>query len=232
MRADERSEQNSRLTRALAVATGDDREELVRQLTVLNIDIARSVARRFDRRGESLADLEQVACLSLFRAARKFDLTRGEHFLPYAVATIRGDLRHFFRDHVWMIRPSRPVQTRHNALRKSGSNETSDGVAIETCYRPLSLDMPIDANDELTLAAIVPDDTNALERAEVREYLRPYLSALTPRARTLLHLRYVEDRTQHEIGKMLGVSQVHVSRLLGQHLDELRVALGVPAQSA
>jgi RNA polymerase sigma-B factor len=221
-----RTEQNSELTRALRDATDERREELVEALTVLNMDVARTIARRFARRGESLADLEQIAYLALLRSARAFDPARGDHFLPYAVVWMRGELRHFFRDEVWVIRPSRSVQTRHNDLRKGGTNCVDGGVAIETCYRPMSLDVTVGGSGDLTLGSFVADDgDDRLDRVELRESLRPYLAALPPRARTVLHLRYVQDRTQGEIGDILGISQVHVSRLLSRHLAELRTAL-------
>lgn len=217
-----RAEENRELFRAAAAAEGAEREELIDRVTVLNLDVARSVARRFIGRGQAFDDLEQVARLALLNAARAFDPRRGAEFLQYAVPCMRGEIMHSFRDETWVIRPARSVQNRHLAHRAASDEDlVVQGVHITSCYQPLSLDV-VPTHGHRAWRDTLPDDGRELERAEVRAWLAPALAALPPRVRRLLHLRFVEGWTQEQIGEELGVSQMHVSRLLRRHLDALR----------
>lgn len=226
----ERAHANARLMAQLRTAVGAERADLVEALTLQNMDVARSMTRRFARRGAALDDLEQVAYLALFRAACDFDDERGEHFMPWAVACVRGALRHYFRDEAWIVRPPRSVQSVHYATRRAGADYVAGGINVESCLRPTHVDPLIELADvtAATPAGTAPA-TDPFNRVELREYLRPYLAALPPRARRLLHLRYVHERTQYEIAAELGLSQMQVSRLLRRHLEELRAAMSVAA---
>lgn len=224
-----RAEQNRELFRAAGAAEGAERDELIDRVTVLNLDVAHSVARRFVGRGQAFDDLEQVARLALVNAARAFDPHRGAEFLQYAVPCMRGEIMHSFRDETWVIRPARSVQTRHLALRAASDGDlVVQGVHITSCYQPLSLDV-VPTHGHRSWGDTLTDDSRDLERAEVRAWLRPALAALSPRIRRLLHLRFVEGWTQEQIAADLGVSQMHVSRLLRRHLSALRDELAFTA---
>ena len=205
-------------------AGADERAALVEELALVNMEVARSIARRYGGRSSFRADLEQVAYLALVRAAQDFDASRGHEFLAYAVTCMNGAMKHFFRDAAWVIRPPRPVQKRHSD-QHGLTDHVTDGVQVETCFRPWSLDAPT-PGDGVPLRDLVADDADRTwEQAEARLLLWPHLRALPPRAQHVLHQRFVEDRTQQEIAEELGVSQVHVSRLLTRYVGELRLRL-------
>ncbi|GAA4718181.1 sigma-70 family RNA polymerase sigma factor [Nocardioides conyzicola] len=216
-----RQARNAELVERLADATGRDREAVVEDLVLANLEVARAVARRYGGRSDFLGDLEQVACLALVRAAQDFDPSRGHEFLAYAVTSMTGAMKHFFRDSAWMIRPPRPVQKRHTESRE-GADHVADGVEVETCFRPWSLDAPT-PGEGAPLGETLPAGWDGTwEESEARLMLWPHLRALPPRARHLLHRRFVDDCTQQEIADELGVSQMHVSRLLNRYVGELR----------
>jgi RNA polymerase sigma-B factor len=216
-----RQARNAELVERLADATGHDREAVVEELVLANLEVARAIARRYGGRSDFLGDLEQVACLALVRAAQDFDAHRGHEFLAYAVTCMTGAMKHFFRDSAWVIRPPRPVQKRH-ADGRGGGEHVADGVQVETCFRPWSLDAPT-PGDAAPLGEMLADGLDRTwEESEARLMLWPHLRALPPRARHLLRRRFVDDCTQQEIADELGVSQMHVSRLLNRYVGELR----------
>lgn len=215
------SARNAALVDQLVAADPAERDGLVEQLVVANMPVARAIAKRYTGRSGFGPDLEQAACLALVRAAQDFDPARGP-FLPYAVACMSGEVRRFYRDSAWVIRPPRPVQARHREV-EGRDQHVRDGVVIESCFRPRSLDQPLPGT-LVPLGSSIPDD-DAREQMENRLLLETLLRALTPRARRILHLRFFEDLTQQEIGAQLGIHQVQVSRLLAQHLQELRVLI-------
>lgn len=224
-----RAEENRALLLAASTADDAERAALIEQVTLLNLDVAHAVARRFARRGHPLDDLDQLARLALVNAARAFDPHRGVEFLQYAVPCMRGEIMHSFRDDVWVIRPARSVQNRHLALRATSDDDhVVDGLHITTCFQPLSLDV-VPATGHQPLGDLLQDDGQDLERAELRAWLRPALLSLPPRIRRLLYLRFVADWTQEQIAAELGVSQMHVSRLLRRHLNALREELAPTA---
>jgi RNA polymerase sigma-B factor len=219
--------QNAQLVARLADAAGDRREAVIESLVLANIDVARSVARRYVGRSQLGPDLAQVACLALVRAAREFDPARGE-FLAYAIPCMTGAVKHFFRDSAWTIRPSRRVQDRH--LRTEGlSDHVVSGVVVESLFRPRSLDLPRLGEDVPIGATLADEEDRTWEQAEARLLLWPHLRVLPERAQRVLHLRFVEDRTQQQIADELGITQYHVSRLLTRYLDELRDLMGEAA---
>lgn len=218
------SSRNAALVAELVATDPTERDDLVERLVVANMVVARAIARRYTGSSGFGPDLEQVAYLALVRAAQDYDPAHGREFLSYAVPCMTGAVRRFYRDSAWMIRPPRPVQERHRGI-EGRDQHVVDGVVVETCFRPRSLDTPPPGG--LTpLGASVPDHDSVWEHTETRLLLEPHLRALTPRARRILHLRFVEDRSQREIGAELGIHQVQVSRLLAQHLRELRGMLG------
>lgn len=226
----------------------DHRRRALDDVVVLNMEVARSVAARYSRRGIPTEDLEQVAYAALVRAARDFDPDRATDFLAYAVPTMRGEVKRHFRDHGWVVRPPRRVQesyaeiasTRARLQQDVGrdpshaeiaaalgveASDVEETAAADGCFSPASLDRPIGDGSTTTLGDLLPAPENELEAAEARLVLWPVLRRLSRRDRMILRLRFWEGRTQQEIGEQLGVTQMQVSRLLSRILGELREAL-------
>ncbi|QWF20448.1 sigma-70 family RNA polymerase sigma factor [Nocardioides sp. LMS-CY] len=221
MSTPERRAGNAALTAQLQQAANEDRDDIIDALVLANLDIARSVARRYTGRSGFGADLEQVAALALVRAVHDFDPERGHEFLTYAIPCVTGAVKHYFRDSAWVVRPPRDVQQRH--LVDDGTAEhVDDGVQVESCFRPWSLDAPMPGDDTPLGAMLADERDRPWEHADDRTWCWQHLRSLPPRAQRIIQLRFFEDRTQQEIADELGVSQVHVSRLLSRHLAELR----------
>jgi RNA polymerase sigma-B factor len=226
----------------------DLREELV----TAHIGLAEYLARRFTNRGEPLDDLVQVASLGLLKAVDRFDPERGLEFSTYATPTIVGELKRHFRDKGWAVRVPRRVQELHLRLgtvvstlsQELGRSPTIGEIAqaasvseedvleaIEAghAYRFTSLDAPSGADEEGTLASQLGGDDQALVDSEHRVALSPLIARFPPRERTILHLRFFEGLTQSEIASRLGISQMHVSRLLARSLAQLRASADADA---
>ena len=211
------------------------------------LPLVRSLARRYRRGEEPLEDLEQVASLGLLKAIDGFDPERGTTFLSYAVPTITGELRRHFRDKGWTIRVPRELQELNLKLTREQEAATTQlgrpptpaelaarlGVSVERvleareathAMRPLSLDRPAQADDGEGGDTLV-DRFGSLDagyrRAEDAVTVDDLLGRLPDRERRVVELRFHEDLTQSEIGKRIGVSQMHVSRLLHRALAEL-----------
>ncbi len=251
-----RREMTTELLGQAAKATGPERDALIEQVIVINTSVARTMARRYADRGIPLEDLEQVACMALVRAARKFNGDLAEDFLTYAVPTIRGEIKRYFRDHGWTVRPPRRVQelqtsvlrVRDEAREESGrtltpaeiaerldvsENDVVEALTAEGCFTPLSLDAPSgSAEDGASLGELIPDGDVSMSAAEARLLLAPALSKLTEREQLILKLRFVEDMTQEQIGKRIGVTQMQVSRLLNSIIARLREELDPAEQPA
>jgi len=236
-----------------AGAGGDDaaRKRALDRVVMLNLGVARSLASRHRGKGVPLEDLEQVAYLALVRAARQFDVDRRRNFLTYAVPTIRGELKKYFRDNGWMVRPprrtqeiqSRVVAARDDLHRVHARPPTHDEIAdslglevddvaealrAEGCFHPSSLDRPVGAADGGTTPLgdlLADEDDRDRDAAEARLMLRPVVRRLRRRDQRILRLRFFEGRTQQEIADDLGVTQMQVSRLLARILGQLRAAL-------
>jgi RNA polymerase sigma-B factor len=242
--------ETTRLFGEAASCPKTERDQLIEQIIILNVGVARSIARRYAGRGLALDDLESVGYMALVRAARKFDGDRAEDFLTYAVPTIRGEIKRHFRDHGWMVRPTRRIQELQttvlrvrDSLRESTGRSPSEAeiateldvpeadvaeaLQAEGCFTPLSLDMRVSAGDPgaMTLGEVLPSVDGDLSAAEARSMLAPALAKLTERERVIVRLRFVEDRTQSEIGTEIGVTQMQVSRLLSAILRKLREGL-------
>jgi RNA polymerase sigma-B factor len=228
---------------------GDEgaREELVER----TLPLARTLARRYANKGESLDDLEQVAALGLVKAIDRFDLDREVRFTTFAVPTIAGEIKRHFRDRGWMVRVPRDVQelsarvavTRDRLTREHGRSPTVPELAAAArssveqvlealgaadAYRALSLDEPL--GDGLDAMDSLGGDDDGFERVEQRHMLRSGLTHLPAREREILHLRFYEGLTQREIADRIGVSQMHVSRLIRRSIDALRERLTTPVR--
>ncbi|WP_127479593.1 sigma-70 family RNA polymerase sigma factor [Nocardioides pantholopis] len=247
----ERSTRTAALLREV-VGCSDEvrRRELLDEVIVLNRGVAESVASRYRNRGVSLDDLHQVAYLGLTRAVFRYDADRAEDLLTYAVPTIRGEIQRHFRDHGWAIRPTRRVQELQGRVNHAierlaqelGRDPTHDevradlGVSREDydqatgafgCFQPISLDRPATTSSPTSIGELLGED-QSVGAAEARTVLRPVLRNLSERDRRILYLRFFEDRTQEEIGRDLGVTQMQVSRLLKRILLELRGQIDEP----
>lgn len=215
------------------------------ELVSAHIGLAEYLARRFTNRGEPLDDLVQVASLGLLKAVDRFDPGRGLEFSTYATPTIVGELKRHFRDKGWAVRVPRRVQELHLRLasvvgtlsqehgrsptiaeiaRAASASEEEVLEAIEAghAYRFTSLDAPASADDEGALSAQLGVDDPAMADSEHRVTLSPLIAQFPPRERLILHLRFFEGLTQSEIATRLGISQMHVSRLLARSLAQLR----------
>ncbi len=243
-----RREATQRLLALTVDASDDERRALQDQIVEINMQIAVDVARRYRSRGVALDDLEQVAYLGLVKAARGFDPERETDFLSYAVPTIRGEVRRYFRDHGWTVRPPRTVQQAQaritavesdlcqelgRAPRPTEIAERLDidlGLVVEAlaangCFSPTSLDAtPVDG--EGGIGERLGGDDASFDSAEARVALKPLLAHLDRRERIMLEMRFFKGATQSEIGEVLGITQMQVSRLLSALLARLRDEIG------
>jgi RNA polymerase sigma-B factor len=246
-----RNERTQALLERAAGARPERRQALLEQVVLLNQEVAHAVAGRYRSRGVSDDDLCQVACLALVKAAQRFDPFAGHDFLSFAVPTMRGEVQHYFRDHGWMVRPSRRIQelqSRINAAedeltfalgrsprpsdiaRHLGEDvrDVEEALAPEGCFTPTSLDRPIDLeHGSGSLSELVAHQDASTDAAEARVMLAPAVRRLCDRDRRILMLRFFRGWTQEEIGQELGVTQMQVSRLLSSILSDLRGQLGV-----
>lgn len=214
--------------------------------------LARHGARRFGNKGESSEDLLQVASLALVKAVDRFDPEHGVRFATYAMPTIVGELRRHFRDKTWSMRVPRRIKDLHVELRTltddlrhqlgraptvdelaEASDSTPEDVleALEAgaSYRAASLDAPrLDLESDN--GAIPAVDDHRLERAAEHVGLQEALRALPERDRQVVYLRFFKDLTQSEIAQHVGVSQVHVSRILRASLSTLEGILAEPPE--
>ncbi len=223
--------------------TGDER--LRNELVEAYLGLAHQLARRFSSRGESYDDLVQVASLALVKSVDRFDPGRGVEFSTFATRTVIGELKRHFRDRGWAIRAPRRVQelylelgpaieslTQENGrpptvAEMAASIGTSEEAVLEALeagqsYRTSSIDAP--DRQEGTLGTRLGDVDPGYVGTDDRMLLAISLTHLPERERTILHLRFVDDLTQSEIAERIGISQMHVSRLLAASLATLRDA--------
>lgn len=236
------------------LTTTDDpakRAQLTDELVGLHLGLCDALAGRYLHRGADRDDLVQVARVALVLAIKRFQPAVGRTFVAYAAPTISGELKRYFRDHCWMVRPPRRIQE----MRARASRERSDleqhlgrkasvqelsvavGVepallqecaAAESSYRPWSLEARLDGDTDggTTLGANLADPAEQYERATDRLALQRALADLSRRDRSILLWRFEEGCTQEEIGRRLGISQMQVSRLIRRILGQARLALG------
>nr|MCF0101683.1 RNA polymerase sigma factor SigF [Streptomyces sp. MH191] len=219
-------------------------------LIELNLPLVRYAAARFRSRNEPMEDIVQVGTIGLIKAIDRFDPDRGVEFPTFAMPTVVGEIKRFFRDTSWSVRVPRRLQELRLALTKA-SDELSqkldrsptvaelavvlgvseedvvDGLAVGNAYTASSLDSPAPEDDggEGSLADRLGYEDTALEGVEYRESLKPLLAKLPPRERQIIMLRFFANMTQSQIGEEVGISQMHVSRLLTRTLAQLREGL-------
>jgi RNA polymerase sigma-B factor len=253
---DEPSRPGDRATedRALFERYLDRRDPVDRELLVERfLPLARQLARRYQRPEEPFDDLFQVACLGLVKAIDRFDLSRDVAFSSYAVPTILGEIKRYFRDRTWSVRVPRDLQELALRVDRKVSELATDlrrqptvaeiaaAVGIEEedvlealeasgAYRATSLSTPRGNDDEAgeTLGDTVGRAEEGFGLAEHRATLEQLMRAVTPREREVLRLRFEEDLTQAEIGERIGVSQMQVSRIIRQSIARLRAVAHAP----
>jgi RNA polymerase sigma-B factor len=236
------SAERQRFARYRVARDPREREHLIE----LYMPLARSLASRYARAGEPLDDLVQVACIGLVKAVDRFDPGRGHAFSSYAVPTILGELRRYFRDHAWAMRVPRQLQELSLRIERTWEELAATGGHTPT-IRELAIRLKTD--DESILAAmeatgahfadaLILDGEAAEGRSiggadnvdpgyaltEERDALAVLLAELDPRERSVLYLRFHEGLTQSEIGRRIGTSQMSVSRMLRSSLERLRAA--------
>lgn len=235
------------MTRALLAraATSDpiEKQRLLDEVVLINLSLAESLARRYRERGEDLDDLEQVARLALIKAAQRYDVVRGE-FSAFATATVLGELKRHFRDHVWTVRPPRRLQelrsqvsatwsdlaqqlgrppTRAELAAVIGTDEASVDeawLAMQT-FHVASLDTPRGEGTQGMIDSLgdLDDDMSHVEDLSA---LAPAWAQLEEPDRRLLRLRFSEQLTQTQIAQLLGTNQMAISRRLAKVLDRMR----------
>jgi RNA polymerase sigma-B factor len=218
------------------------RDRLVR----MHLPLVEHLARRFRNRGEPLDDLTQVATIGLIKSVDRFDPQRGVEFSTYATPTIIGEIKRHFRDKGWAVRVPRRLQELRLSLTAATSElsqrngrsptvaelaahlglteeEVLEGLESANAYSTLSLDVPESGDDESpAVADSLGSEDEALEGVEYRESLKPLLEQLPAREKRILLLRFFGNMTQSQIADEIGISQMHVSRLLARTLAQLR----------
>jgi RNA polymerase sigma-B factor len=200
-------------------ADDPDRRRQRERLISGYLPVAEHIAHRFAGRGEPLDDLIQVATLGLINAVDRFEPARGSHFLSFAVPTITGEVRRHFRDHGWSTRVPRRLKDLHIAIRRALAELSQQ---LGEAYRSGSLDEMLGAGQRAAVGDFIGGLDNALALIDDREALRPLLAELAPREQTILVLRFFHQLTQTQIAEQVGISQMHVSRVLRQTLAFLR----------
>lgn len=235
------------------VSKEDSRYEELRDTLVReHMPVAEHIARRFSHRGESQEDLTQVATLGLINAVDRFDPERGVDFLSYAVPTIMGEVRRHFRDTGWAVRMPRRLQELHLSVSSAISSLSQElgraptpselathigiskddvykGLEAGNAYRSASLDELLTDTDEIPLGDAIGERDAELAEVENREAIRPLLDELDERERKILLMRFFRSMTQTQIAEQIGISQMHVSRLLARTLSWLRNRLETEA---
>jgi RNA polymerase sigma-B factor len=221
------------------------REQLVHRY----LPLARYAASQYRRGSEPFDDLLQVASLGLLKAIDRYDPVRGAAFSSYALPTMSGELRRHFRDRSWAVRPPRDLQEQAMVVEKAaaalerelGRSPTVDelaaraGLDVEDVLEArqalqarmsTSLSAPLRSrdDDDLDLASRIGAEDDGFTTAEQRATLSALSRVLTPREREIVRLRFEEDMTQAEIGEIVGLSQMHVSRVLRAAVEKLRAA--------
>lgn len=227
------------------------------ELVTMHMPLAAFLARRFRDRGEHLDDLTQVATLGLIKAVDRFEPGRGVEFSTFATPTIIGEIKRHFRDKGWAIRVPRRLQELRMAITKAtaelsqrtGSSptvaelatylgitedEALEGLESAQAYSTLSLDASAGSGEDAgaSIAETLGMDDASLVDVDNRAALIPLLSKLAKREQRIIYLRFYENKTQAQIAEQIGISQMHVSRLLAKVLAQLREGLTDPAADA
>ncbi|MDT0309702.1 RNA polymerase sigma factor SigF [Streptomyces sp. DSM 44917] len=234
--------------RMAALEDGPERDALQDEIVRAWMPMAARLARQFRNRGENLEDLEQVAHVGLIKAVRRYDPSLGSAFESYAVPTIVGEIKRHFRDHLWGMHVPRRVQELRNRVRAASHElshtldgrrpsaeelarhanmtpkEAQAGLEAMNSYTVLSLDAELSGAPEggYSLMDTLGTEEPAYERVVMRESVRTRLRELPERERQILYLRFFKGMTQSTIAKHVGISQMHVSRLLNRTCSRLR----------
>ncbi|MFB9688657.1 SigB/SigF/SigG family RNA polymerase sigma factor [Amycolatopsis plumensis] len=222
------------------------RSELRARLITEHLPLAEHIARRFSGRGEPFDDLLQVARTGLIRAVDRYDPERGADFLSFAVPTVMGEVRRHFRDTGWSMRVPRSLKELQQKLSTAtdtlardlgraptpselaahlgmGVDFVREGLLAAEAYRPHSIDAPVrGAEDTVTVADQLAVEESGFSRFDNRVALQAALAKLPARERAIVKMRFVDELPQREIAKRIGVSQMHISRLLAKTLEQLR----------
>ncbi|MCV7015300.1 SigB/SigF/SigG family RNA polymerase sigma factor [Mycolicibacterium madagascariense] len=212
--------------------------------------LADRIARHYGGRGEDIEDLTQVARLGLVKAVNRFDPAKGSHFVAFAIPTMMGEVRRHFRDHGWSMHVPRRLKDRHGDIARATVDLTQtlgrapsagqlaevlglsredivDSMLAAEAYRVHSIDAPLSGGD--SAPRMVSDTMGSVDAGFDRicdlETVRPLLAALPEREKTVLYLRFFDSLTQSQIAEQIGVSQMHVSRILERTLRQLREQL-------
>lgn len=225
-------------------ATGD--RGVRNQLVEAHRGLAASIANDYRGRGVDLDDLVQIAMLGTLKAVERFDPARGIPFSSFASRTVNGEIKRYFRDRTWAVRPPRSAQERHLDLRRARAalssslgrpptvaelareldispDQVLDAIEAGAAYRATSLDARRPGDDDnTTLGERLPGDDVPSRPVELRMLVDQLLDTLPAREAAIIHLRFYEELTQSEIAERLGISQMHVSRLMRRCLEDLR----------
>ncbi len=232
---------------------GPRRQALRHRLVTAYLPLAGNIAARFAGRGESFEDLQQIARIGLINAVDRFDPERGSDFVSFAVPTIMGEVRRYFRDSSWSLRVPRRLKELHLALSKAVTTLSQslgraptpseiathlkldvevvrEGLLAGQSYQAISTDLPLGGeNGATTLADRLGADEPALENFENRDAVQRLLGELAPRERAVLVMRFFDGLPQSRIAEQIGVSQMQVSRILAKTLAQLRDRLAADA---
>ncbi|MEV7890135.1 SigB/SigF/SigG family RNA polymerase sigma factor [Streptomyces sp. NPDC002817] len=235
--------------RLATLPEGPERKALRDELVELWLPMAERIAVRFKGRGESLEDLYQVAALGLVKAVDHYDPARGHAFEAYAVPTVTGEIKRHFRDHMWTLHVPRRVQDLRNRVRAAlkelsqttagraptvaeiaecaqlGEDEVRTGMEALECFSALSLDAEMPGTDGYALGDALGTPDPRFDVVVDRVAVGPCLRALPEREQTILYLRFFQGMTQSRIAEELGISQMHVSRLLSGCFHRIREEL-------
>lgn len=234
-----------------AAESSDPREveALQEEVVVLNLPMAEALASRYRRRGVDADDIDAVARLALVKAVQRFEYDAGHDFASFAAPTIRGEIKRYFRDNGWMVRPPRRIQEIQGAIAGVQSqlqtqlgrsprpshlaealdlevSDVEEALAARGCFAPASLDLPVADGSDKSLGDLLTDEQSDFSAAEARAALGPLVRQLSSRDRHIIDLRFFQGLTQREIAADIGVTQMQVSRLLARILADLRQGVG------
>lgn len=225
-----------------------EKKRLRDEVVVLNMGVAKAIASRYRDRGVGTEDLMQAAYVGLVKAAKGFDPSFERDFLSYAVPTVTGEVKRYFRDYGWTVRPPRRVQELQSQISRASSelwqtlhrspkpsevaeflsvdiDSVIEALAADGCFTPASLDVRVGEDGSSSLGELIGEVDSDLGSAEARILLAPAVRRLAPRDRRILELRFFRGWTQEQIATDIGVTQMQVSRLLARILVDLRAEL-------
>lgn len=244
-----RAREHALLAELATLEPADPRRVRVRdELVTMHMPLVEHLARRYRDRGEAYEDLVQVGMIGLIKAVDRFDHERGVEFSTFATPTIIGEIKRHFRDRTWSLKVPRRLQELHASVSKATEElhgrlgrsptvrelaahlgvteeDVLDALDSGQAYNTSSLDATSSDEGAGSLAESMGAEDPELDAVEYREALRPLLEALPERERRIVMLRFFHNQSQSQIAKELGISQMHVSRLLGASLTRIRTGL-------